>query len=294
MRDYMRRILIAAFILLFVSFLFLGGRHSQAETPSLSERTIDWTWPSEGIISDTFNTRNGNHKGIDIAGDLGDAVYVVDDGIVTRSYFSQSYGNVIFVKHDNELETVYAHLNTRDYNENDVVKRGDKIGEMGNTGHSSGVHLHFEIHNKEWTVTKENAIDPILVLGEVVVGQTVTIAATTEEVETEQVEQKVEQPNSFKMGLLQQEELKMEKNVIVEGNEEIHTAEEAATKEDVQVDGEQVTVLPYKKSLLFMKSNIDLKKVEGSTQGDASNALETWKNQDIHLFSPFHIEGLSF
>lgn len=123
MGDYIRRILIAAIMLLFISLLFLGGKHSQAQSFSLAERTKTWTWPSEGIITDTFNTRNGAHKGIDIAGNLGEDVYAVDEGIVTRSYYSQSYGNVIFVKHKNDLETVYAHLNKRFAKEKQLVKK---------------------------------------------------------------------------------------------------------------------------------------------------------------------------
>lgn len=181
MGDYIRRVLIAAIMLLFISLLFLGGRHSQAQSNSIPERTKEWTWPSDGVITDIFNTRNGNHKGIDIAGELGTDIFVVDDGIVVRSYYSQSYGHAIFVKHANGLETVYAHLNERFVQENDKVLKGELIGKMGNTGHSSGVHLHFEIHEKEWTIHKENAIDPITVFGEMEVGQTVEVLKQVED-----------------------------------------------------------------------------------------------------------------
>lgn len=134
-------------------------------------------------------------------------MYAVDEGIVTRSYYSQSYGNVIFVKHENDLETVYAHLNKRFVEEKQLVKKGELIGEMGNTGYSSGVHLHFEIHNKEWTVAKENAINPILVLGDVEVGQTVKIAEQEEEIE-EVVSEPIEEPIHSPMADLVQEEEK--------------------------------------------------------------------------------------
>lgn len=246
MGDYIRRILIAAIMLLFISLLFLGGKHSQAESLSLSERTKTWTWPSEGIITDTFNTRNGTHKGIDIAGELGDHVYVVDEGIVTKSYYSQSYGNVIFVKHDNDLETVYAHLSKRFVEEDQLVEKGELIGEMGNTGHSSGVHLHFEIHNKEWTVTKENAINPILALGNVQVGQTVKIAEQ-EEIEEVITEPSVEPIHSPKLDSIKEEEKKLEKEYLRRSMKEMEIYLEEADSE--------FTTIPYKKASIYLKSS---------------------------------------
>ncbi|WP_400242067.1 M23 family metallopeptidase [Niallia sp. JL1B1071] len=243
MGDYIRRILIAAIMLLFISLLFLGGKHSQAKAFSIAERTKEWTWPSEGIITDTFNTRNGTHKGIDIAGKLGDKVYAVDEGVVTKSYYSQSYGNVIFVKHENDLETVYAHLNKRLVKEEQLVKKGELIGEMGNTGYSSGVHLHFEIHNKEWTVTKENAINPILVLGNVQVGQTVKIA------EQEEIEDVVTEPiHSAKLNSLQEEEKKLEEEYIKRSMQKMELKLEKA-------DDSEYTTIPYKKASIYLKSS---------------------------------------
>ncbi|WP_082169264.1 M23 family metallopeptidase [Bacillus sp. 522_BSPC] len=243
MGDYIRRILIAAIMLLFISLLFLGGKYSQAKAFSLADRTKAWTWPSEGIITDTFNTRNGTHKGIDIAGDLGDKVYVVDEGVVTKSYYSQSYGNVIFVKHENDLETVYAHLNKLLVKEKQLVKKGELIGEMGNTGYSSGVHLHFEIHNKEWTITKENAINPILVLGNVQVGQTVKIAVQ------EEVEDVVTEPiHSPKKNLLLEEEKKLEEEYIKRSMQKMELELE-------KEDDSEYTTIPYKKASIYLKSS---------------------------------------
>jgi hypothetical protein len=246
MGDYIRRILIAAIMLLFISLLFLGGKHSQAQSFSLAERTKTWTWPSEGIITDTFNTRNGAHKGIDIAGNLGEDVYAVDEGIVTRSYYSQSYGNVIFVKHKNDLETVYAHLNKRFAKEKQLVKKGEVIGEMGNTGQSSGVHLHFEIHNKEWTIAKENAINPFLVLGEVEVGQTVKIAVE-EESEAAITERSENLPHRPHANLVHEEEKKLEKEYIRRSIEEMEI--------NIEEDNSELSTIPYKKASIYLKSS---------------------------------------
>ncbi|MBT2693292.1 peptidoglycan DD-metalloendopeptidase family protein [Bacillus sp. ISL-55] len=173
MQDYIKRLLIAGLMALCISLLFLGGKHSQAEMLDIKELTSDWVWPAEGVVTDLYGTRHGHHKGIDIAGEFKTPIHSVDKGVVTKSYYSGSYGHVVFIKHDNNLETVYAHLNKRNVKEGQVVQQGDIIGLMGNTGDSSGVHLHFEIHEEKWTYGKENAMDPVLALGEAAIGQPV-------------------------------------------------------------------------------------------------------------------------
>lgn len=177
MQDYIKRLLIAGLMALCISLLFLGGKHSQAEMLDIPELTSDWVWPADGVITDLYGTRHGHHKGIDIAGEFKTPIHSVDKGVVTKSYYSGSYGHVVFIKHDNNLETVYAHLNKRNVKEAQVVKQGDIIGLMGNTGDSSGVHLHFEIHKEKWTYEKENAVDPVLALGEAAVGQPILAMA---------------------------------------------------------------------------------------------------------------------
>lgn len=173
MRDYIRRLIIAGIMALCISLLFLGGRHTRAETLSIEEMTNDWIWPAEGVITDTYGTRQGSHKGIDIAGEGGTPVYAVDGGIVTKSYYSDSYGHVVFVKHPNSLETVYAHLRRRNVNEGRTIKQGEILGEMGSTGDSSGSHLHFEVHQDQWTLDKKNAINPVMALETVEHGESV-------------------------------------------------------------------------------------------------------------------------
>jgi murein DD-endopeptidase MepM/ murein hydrolase activator NlpD len=174
MRDYIRRFLIALIVALCVGLLFLGGKQSQAQMFSIQEQTAHWIWPANGVITDVFGTRNGEHKGIDIAAQAGSPIYAVDEGMVSKSYYSDSYGHVVFVKHKNNFETVYAHLKTRNVTEGKAVKQGEVIGTMGNTGDSSGVHLHFEIHEQEWTFAKQNARNPILALGDVDIGGVIT------------------------------------------------------------------------------------------------------------------------
>ncbi|MEH7176720.1 peptidoglycan DD-metalloendopeptidase family protein [Neobacillus vireti] len=170
MRDYIRRLLIAAIMALFVSLLFLGGKQTEASMQDSKEIKAGWIWPTDGVISDTYGTRHGTHKGIDIAGSLNTPIVAVEDGVVGKSYYSKTYGNVIFIEHPNNFVTVYAHLNNRLVNEGQDIKQGDRIGTMGRTGQSTGVHLHFESHQIEWTFDKKNAIDPERLLGYAEVG----------------------------------------------------------------------------------------------------------------------------
>ncbi|MGM0846006.1 MAG: peptidoglycan DD-metalloendopeptidase family protein [Bacillota bacterium] len=169
MVDYIRRILIAGLLALCVSLLFLSGTAAHAE----ESETSAWIFPVDGYITDHFGTRGGHHKGMDIGGEHGSPVYSVDEGIVTKSYYSTSYGHVVFVKHHNGYETVYGHLHERIVSEGQAVAKGEEIGTMGNTGRSTGTHLHFEVHKGDWTVHKDHAIDPYLVFGEGETGQTV-------------------------------------------------------------------------------------------------------------------------
>ncbi|WP_438823702.1 peptidoglycan DD-metalloendopeptidase family protein [Bacillus sp. JJ1764] len=156
-----------------VSLLFLGGRHTDAAGPSEISGNDQWIWPSDGVISDTFGTRHGKHKGIDIAGKINTPVLAVDRGQVVKSYFSNTYGNVVFIKHPSNLVTVYAHLNRRDVFEGQTVNQGEMIGSMGRTGQATGTHLHFESHQLEWSYDKRNAIDPERILGKADVGDLV-------------------------------------------------------------------------------------------------------------------------
>lgn len=166
--DMMRRLIIVAFLALFIGVLFIGTAKTFAET-RIDEQYKHMNtvlWPTEGEITDTFGTRAGKHFGIDIAAPEGQIVVSVADGKVMRSYYSHSYGHVIFIEHDNGLETIYAHLHDRYVQENEEVVAGQEIGTVGNTGRSTGNHLHFEVHEGNWNMEKSNSIDPLLVLGE--------------------------------------------------------------------------------------------------------------------------------
>ncbi|WP_243290099.1 peptidoglycan DD-metalloendopeptidase family protein [Bacillus sp. FJAT-47783] len=150
---------------LFFCILMLQSLEPLAETNS--KMNIDgWVKPIDGVLTDKFGTRNGKHKGIDIGAKEGEQVKSVDGGRVNRSYYSDSYGHVIFILHQSGIETVYAHLSERHVAEGDIVKKGQVIGIVGSTGISTGTHLHFEAHQGSWTFDKKNAFDPLLALNE--------------------------------------------------------------------------------------------------------------------------------
>ncbi len=121
--------------------------------------------PANGPITSGFGARWGkSHDGVDI-GKRGSSVPIVAaaDGYVFRAYYSSSYGNVVFLTHniDGQLwTTVYGHMESSSVSEGQTVEKGQQIGYMGNTGHSFGAHLHFELHKGQWNASKSNAVDP--------------------------------------------------------------------------------------------------------------------------------------
>jgi murein DD-endopeptidase MepM/ murein hydrolase activator NlpD len=99
-----------------------------------------------GSITSTFGQRWGRmHNGIDIGNNIGEPVYSALDGIVKECKYETGYGNKITVDHGNNIITVYAHLNEFKTNLGAQVKKGELIGKVGNTGKSTGPHLHFEV-----------------------------------------------------------------------------------------------------------------------------------------------------
>lgn len=89
--------------------------------------------------------RRRMHKGIDIKVQIGDTIYAAFDGRVRiKSFERRGYGNYLVIRHPNGLETVYGHLSRFIVNVNDYVKAGQPIAYGGNTGRSTGSHLHFE------------------------------------------------------------------------------------------------------------------------------------------------------
>lgn len=104
-------------------------------------------WPANNHFLSGFDySPSTNHSGIDIDGNTGDAVYAVDNGVVVYAGWNNwGYGNVVVINHGNGWQTLYAHLNTYNVGCGQSVFQGNVIGAIGNTGNSSGSHLHYEM-----------------------------------------------------------------------------------------------------------------------------------------------------
>lgn len=139
-----------------------GNNSSGGSTPSAGGNG-SLIWPASGSHTSPYGYRSfnggGMHYGLDIANSVGTPIKAAASGIVTRSNFSSSYGNVVYIYHpDLNLTTVYAHLSSRGVSFNQSVSQGETIGGMGNTGNSFGSHLHFEVHIGGWQ--QHGAVNP--------------------------------------------------------------------------------------------------------------------------------------
>lgn len=103
-----------------------------------------------------FGRRWGRaHEGIDMAGPVGTPIHATGDGVVTHAGRQGAYGNLIKIQHELGVETRYGHLNRISVKVGQRVSQGERIGDMGNTGRSTGPHLHYEVR------MKGRAVDPM-------------------------------------------------------------------------------------------------------------------------------------
>ncbi|HEV7855554.1 MAG TPA: peptidoglycan DD-metalloendopeptidase family protein, partial [Herminiimonas sp.] len=116
---------------------------SAAASPD--EDSVSWTWPAEGKIVASFDD---GKKGIDISGKLGQPVLAAGAGKVMYAGSGiRGYGNLVIVKHTNNLLSAYAHNKTILVKEGQNVSKGQKIAEMGDSD-ADAVKLHFEIRQQ--------------------------------------------------------------------------------------------------------------------------------------------------
>ncbi|MEK3733713.1 peptidoglycan DD-metalloendopeptidase family protein [Paenibacillus sp. FSL M8-0334] len=121
-------------------------------TPSLWPTVSKRISSSFGYRSDPFTGRSAYHAGIDIAGSVGDPIYAAGSGIVTAAERSGARGIYTVIEHPNGLETWYMHLDSLNVSVGQQVQQGDIIGKLGNTGRSTGPHLHFQVVKNNQTV----------------------------------------------------------------------------------------------------------------------------------------------
>lgn len=127
----------------------------------LDDWSCGFTMPCKGLVTSEFGWRRKRpHFGTDIDLETGDTVVASFEGKVRIATFNYGgYGNVVVIRHNNGLETVYGHLSKLLVNPGDEVSSGMVIGLGGNTGHSFGSHLHFEIRFLGKPIDSEDIID---------------------------------------------------------------------------------------------------------------------------------------
>lgn len=129
-------------------------------------RILPTYWPTTSLRTtsdfgkrvDPFNGKITLHSGLDIGGKVGEPIYAAADGEVTDAGYSPSRGYYVTVSHPSGTESIYMHLKKALADTGDVVKQGDVIGQLGNTGRSTGPHLHFQV------MKNGVAVDPLLYL----------------------------------------------------------------------------------------------------------------------------------
>lgn len=111
---------------------------THAPVPGVSGSNFGWR-------VDPITGQSALHTGLDFASSTGTPILAAAGGVVVTQEFHPAYGNMIEVDHGNQLVTRYAHASRTLVKQGDIVKRGQKIAEVGTTGRSTGPHLHFEV-----------------------------------------------------------------------------------------------------------------------------------------------------
>lgn len=116
-----------------------------AATPSIRP-TVGWISSRFGYRTSPFTGRREFHKGLDIAARAGTDIIAPASGVVTFAGKKGAYGLMAIINHGHGVVTRYGHLNKSTVKRGDRVKRGDKIASLGNSGRSTGPHLHYEVN----------------------------------------------------------------------------------------------------------------------------------------------------
>jgi len=109
-------------------------------------------WPVQGRVSGSFGERidpfsgeGAFHRGVDIAADVGTRIIAPADGVVRFSEIVNGYGRTVLIDHGNGISTLYGHMSGYAVTPGEMVHRGDTIGYVGQSGRSTGPHLHYEV-----------------------------------------------------------------------------------------------------------------------------------------------------
>jgi murein DD-endopeptidase MepM/ murein hydrolase activator NlpD len=126
----------------------LDARIKKRLIPTIQPVEATWNASSFGWRIDPFTGENAMHEGIDFIAETGTTIRAAAGGVVTVSEFHPQYGNMVEIDHGNDFTTRYAHASKVFVKTGQVVKRGQRIAEVGDTGRATGPHLHFEVRYK--------------------------------------------------------------------------------------------------------------------------------------------------
>jgi len=124
---------------------FLNDEHSLLAAKPTGWPTQGWLTSLFGKRKDPFTGRRKMHEGLDIAGRVGTPILATADGVINRVGHFSGYGKLVVVDHGYGYQTYYGHNSKLYVKAGQRVKRGDKIAALGNTGTSTGPHVHYEI-----------------------------------------------------------------------------------------------------------------------------------------------------
>ncbi len=128
--------------------LLMQNQLSRGLLPSSMPIVDGWYTSNFGWRVDPFSGKSAMHEGVDFMSPPGTPIHASAGGVVVYSDTHPEYGNMVEVDHGNDIVTRYAHASRLLVKVGQVVRRGDKIAEVGSTGRSTGNHLHFEVRYK--------------------------------------------------------------------------------------------------------------------------------------------------
>jgi len=134
--------------LLALETMLLQNQLNKRLLPSIAPITEGFYSSNFGWRLDPFTGRNALHQGVDYMVSAGTAIRASAGGVVAYADLHPQYGNMVEIDHGNEIVTRYAHASRLLVKVGQVVRRGEKIAEVGSTGRSTGNHLHFEVRYK--------------------------------------------------------------------------------------------------------------------------------------------------
>jgi murein DD-endopeptidase MepM/ murein hydrolase activator NlpD len=144
----------------------LDALREELDSRRIVLESIPAVWPVRGILSSGFGVRTSPftdtpvfHHGLDIVARTGVPVRAAAAGKVVRSAYESLYGNVVVLEHGYGYRSLYAHLGERMAAVGDIVLKGDPIGTVGDTGRTTGPHLHFEVHVNGLAVNPSRFLD---------------------------------------------------------------------------------------------------------------------------------------